>query len=307
MRKLFSFILSSLFIYICYSGTYSPEDLDISEVKNNITRIINPDNIITKEYSDSIDTILLQMDKIGVQCVVAVCEHFKNDDPYEFAIGLGRHLGVGTDKNQGVVIALATLDRSYWISTGEGMEKFLPDIICHKIENKYMVPYLKKGKWEDAILSCTKGMHGYISNNPQYVEELKNYDNPESTGHSGWTILGILAGIIGLIKYASYRQAKKEKHCPYCDTYELVLIKREKTKLNNNKIRYKNTYQCNNCHQMVYRDIIHTIYSDIGAGSLAGGVIGGSSGYSHHNSSNSGPFSGLGGGHFGGGGAGGRF
>lgn len=293
----------------CYAGTYSPEDLDISRVKKNFTRIINPDNIINKEYSDSIDLILLKLDSLGIQGIIVACEHFKDDDPYEFAIGVGRLLGVGTKQNLGIVIALATGDRSYWISTGEGMEKYLPDIICHRIENKYMIPYLKKNKWGDALYFATKGIYGYISNNPEYVEELKTNNSSDSTGHSGWKLLGILAGIIGLIKYASYRQAKKEKHCPYCDTYELVLIKKEQKKINNNQIRYKRTYQCNNCRQFVYKDIIHTIYNKAGSGygSVGGGIIGGSSGNFHHSPSKNGPFSGLGGGHFGGGGAGGRF
>ena len=307
MIRSFFIILYLILNYPCYAGTYSPEELDFRNVQNNLTRVINPDNIINKEYSDSIDSILLNLDSLGVQCVVVVCEHFKGNDPYEFAIGVGRILGVGKTNNQGIVIALATLDRLYWISTGEGMEKFLPDIICHKIENKYMIPYLVESKWNEAVLECTKGIYGYISNNPEYVEELKNYDNNESTGHSGWTILGILAGIIGLIKYASYRQEKKEKHCPYCDKYELVLIRKEKMQINENQIRYKSTYKCNNCNQTVYRDVIHTIYNDTASGSIAGGAFGGHSGYSHHSSNHGDPFSGLGGGHFGGGGAGGRF
>ncbi len=305
MKRIITIVSLLLLSIYCSAGTYSPQDLDLTKIKSNHTRVINPDKIIGQDYSDSIDNVLLSLDSLGVQCVVAVCEHFKGNDPYEFAIGLGRHLGVGNKNDQGVVVALATKDRSYWISTGEGMEKFLPDIICRDIEELYMLPHLKQEEWGKALLTTSRGIHGYLFKNSAYVNELQSYEESKSSG-SGWTALGVILGIFGLIRYAIYRQKKKESLCPYCNQYKLELTKREKTIISDDEVRYKSTYICQNCHQTTYKDIIRIISSS-SPGSVAGGVIGGSLGRHSGGSGGRGPFSGLGGGRFGGGGAGGRF
>lgn len=306
MRKALIIILSVVGI-LCYAGTYSPEDINYDRVNRNFTRVVNPDTIITQAYSDSIDTLLLSLDSLGIQCVVAVCEHFKGDDPYEFAIGMGRHLGVGGKKNQGIVVVLATEDRSYWISTGEGMEKFLPDVICHRIENLYMIPYLKEGKWDQAMLATAKGIHGYIHQKPEILEELNSGKGDQSDDSGlGWGFWGTIAGAVGLYQFLRYRKRKKESLCPYCNQHTLKYVSTEKIKLDSNRTRFKGTYQCTNCGQKTYKDYIHTFSRGAGVGS--GAVIGGSGfGRSRGSGRSSGPFSGLGGGSFGGGGAGGRF
>ena len=306
MKKYLTITVSFFVFVLCYAGTYSPEDIDYTRINNNQTRVVNPDLIISGVYCDSIDSVLLSLDSLGVQCVAAVCEHFKGDDPYEFAIGLGRHLGVGSKKNQGIVIALATKDRSYWISTGEGMEKFLPDIVCKNIEDLYFIPYLKDSLWNEAMLSVSRGIHGYIVKNPQYIDELKLYEEKKSNGSSKWTFLAIIAGIIGGIRYLFYRKKRKEKLCPYCNQYEMEQVSKETIDTVPDQIRYKITYKCNNCGQYKYKDIIHYISEE--SGTIAGGAVGGSIGSrSRGGSIKSGPFSGMGGGRFGGGGAGGRF
>ena len=156
MKRVSIYILFIIISLQCYAGTYSPQNIPLEQVKANNTRVVNPDGILSKECCDSIDAYLLSLDSIQAYGVVAVCEHFEGDDPYEFAIGLGRELEIGGSKSQGFVVALATLDRSYWISTGEGTEKFLTDAICRRIENYYMIPYLKQEDWNNAMLNTTK-------------------------------------------------------------------------------------------------------------------------------------------------------
>ncbi len=296
------FSISLLFLSLaifCRAGTYSPENIPIKGMHENITRVINPDEILTQEYCDSIDSLLLSLDSLEIQCIVAVCEHFEGDDPYEFAIGLGRQLGVGGEKNLGIVVALATEDRSYWISTGEGMEKYLPDAICKRIEDKYMIPFLKQGDWNNALLAATKNIHGYIMQKPEYLEELSTRTYEDDAGNT----LGLLfmTGVASLIGFGIY-SSRKEHTCPYCGKVKLKLIDRTQQQLSANKYRIKNTYKCNNCKELVYRDIIHYISA---GGGVAGGSIGGGSIFG--GGSHGGPFGGLGGGSFGGGGAGGRF
>lgn len=299
MKRLSLFLLVICAAISVSAGTYTPENIPLSGIHENQTRVINPDEILSSQCVDSIDAYLLSLDSLEIQCVFAVCEHFEGDDPYEFAIGLGRHLGVGGQKNLGVVVALATQDRSYWISTGEGMEKYLPDAICKRIEYQYMVPSLKQSDWDNAMLVTAKAIHGYITEKPEYLEELSRRTSQDDADNT----LGLLflAGVASLIGFSIY-SSRKEHTCPYCGKVQLKLVDRTQQRLSSNKYRIKNTFKCKHCNETVYRDIIHYVATGgaVGTGSIGGGSIFG--GGSH-----SGPFGGLGGGSFGGGGAGGRF
>ena len=301
MKRLLAYTSLFLITLSSYSGVYSPESLPMSRVLSNETRVINPDNILSQDCCDAMDSLLLSLDSIGAYCVVAVCEHFEGDDPYEFAIGLGRKLEIGGKSSQGMVIALATLDRSYWISTGDGMEKFMTDAICRRIENRYMVPYLKQKDWNGAMFSTVQSVHGYLKQKPEYVEELSKNKTDDDDGSDavGYFVLLGVASIAGFCYYSH----RKEHTCPHCGKVKLKMIDRSKMKLSDSKERIKITYKCANCQELTYRDIIETLYTGSGGrGGFGGGSFGGGGG-----GFGGGGFGGLGGGSFSGGGAGGRF
>ncbi len=302
MKRICTYLLFLLLSISSFAGTYSPQTIPLDQVRANTTRVVNPDGILSSETCDSIDSYLLSLDSIQAYGVVAVCEHFEGDDPYEFAIGLGRELEIGGKKSQGFVIALATEDRSYWISTGEGMDKFVTDAICGRIERQYMVPYLKQGDWNNAMLNTTKAFHGYITGNAEYVEELsQGSDSSEDDGGGlGWMFMGGVASLVGFGIYSK----RKERTCPHCKKVALELVSKERRAMTGHKYRIKMTYKCKNCSEIVYKDqVIDNTPSSGGTigGAIGGSIFGGGSGGS------GGGFGGLGGGSFGGGGAGGRF
>ena len=304
MTRFIAYILVFLSTAICRAGVYSPKTLPLEHVRQNTTRVVNPDKILSSEVCDTIDQLLLSLDSIGAYGVVAVCEHFEGDDPYEFAIGLGRELEIGTDKNQGFVIALATLDRSYWISTGEGMEKFMTDAVCSRIERRYMVPYLKQSDWNNGVLNTVKAIHGYITGNTSYVEELskKSTSKGDRNNTFGWLFYGGVAAIVG----AGIYTRRKERKCPHCNKAALKVSERKRTKLSADKYRIHTILVCGNCGNVVHRDHIIDESPSSGIGVYGGGI----GGHSHGGGggfSGGGGFGGLGCGSFGGGGAGGRF
>ena len=169
MKQILFYILFSLFtcLTIC-AEPYTPESLP--NVFDRTTRVANPDGLLSQAAVDSINSMLLSLDSHEVQCIVVVVNNIKGDDPYEFAMGLGRRFGVGGEKNLGIVLVLATDDRSYEMITGDGMEKFLPDIICHRIQEHPMVPLLKKSDWDGAMVATVRAIKGYLEEDPEIME-----------------------------------------------------------------------------------------------------------------------------------------
>ena len=57
-------------------------------------------------------------------------------------IWLGQETGVGQkERDNGLVILLSTDERCVQFATGYGLEGILPDAICKRIQNRYMLPY----------------------------------------------------------------------------------------------------------------------------------------------------------------------
>ena len=120
--------------------------------------------MLSQAAVDSTDMLLQALEKEkGVQTVVAVVKQLEGDDPYEFGMSLARKYGIGSkQQNSGLIIILATEDRSYQILTGAGLEGTLPDAVCNRIERRVMVPLLKKEEWDKAIVATVKSLDIYI-------------------------------------------------------------------------------------------------------------------------------------------------
>lgn len=296
-------LLLIILVLVCevsHSKTYSVSSLP--SFNDRETYVSNPDNILSTVTVDSLNRLLLRLDKHKVQCLIVCVTNIENDDPYEFAIGLGRRFGVGGKQNLGIVVVLATDDRSYQITTGRGMEKYLPDVICHRIGSQVMMPFLQEENWDGALLAAVKSITGYLDQEPEIVEQLR--DNAEEDDEFVVQVIGILlfVGFVGFLLAASISYYNSTK-CPHCSKHKLKIVSRyTKTDKNGDKHLYQ-VYECKHCHHRLTRETIVRKHNDRDSGGFF--VIGGPSG--GHFSGGSGGFGGFGGGSFGGGGAGGRF
>ncbi|MCD8317380.1 MAG: TPM domain-containing protein [Paraprevotella sp.] len=266
--------------------------------------VCKPAGIISPETVQQMDSMLyrLEHDK-GVQSVVAVVENIEGGDCYDFALTLGNKLGVGNRQNTGLIILLSTQDRCYQILTGEGLEGTLPDAICRRIENRKMIPYLKTGDWNNAMLQTVATVCGVIRGDDSLLNAGNgNNDRNDSDYSFVWIILALI--VTG--GFISWRSNRKRNTCPKCGAYPM---QRVDSRIQIDRIQgvehHQEMYRCPKCGHTECRS--HDEPFDNGAGfgefppiigpfrGFGGGSGGGFSGGS------------FGGGSFGGGGSGGRF
>lgn len=299
MKRIISILTLYVSFIVAFAGVYTPDNLPVS---GNATRVCNPDGILSASAVDSLDAMLLSLDKKQVQCLVVAIKNIAGDDPYEFAIGLGRKYGIGGKKSQGIVVVLATDDRSYQIVTGDGMEKFLPDAICRRIENREMLPHLKRGEWDEALLSVVRAVKGIVDGEPELVAEYTADDDEEVLEIVVVTVGLILLGFVLLALCVGLAEIK----CPHCGKYKLKIAKRKTYKDANGLRHVQTTYVCRHCNKATIKDKVED--NDTGNG-FGGGVFPGGMmmGGGSRSGGGGGGFGSFGGGSFGGGGAGGRF
>ena len=300
MRKLL-LVITSLFLttIVAMATKWSATNLPMEYLRDYRQMVCNPDGVMSAAAVDSTNQMLLSLKKEnGIQAIVVVVKQIEGDDPYQFAMELGKKYGIGDKKqNSGLIVVLATEDRSYQILTGNGLEGALPDAICRRIQNQVMLPELKAGNWDAAIIKTMVAIKAYLNNDKSLLAD----DDANDDIVTMWSILGGAIAFVIIIAIIYIVQQQKYK-CPTCHK-KMRLVKQDKVRITNTGIyKLRAIYRCPRCgkERIFYTDtdninnsgsVPPIIFSSSLGGSSSGGFSGGT----------------FGGGTFGGGGSGGRF
>lgn len=305
MRQRVIFFISMLCMVIqLQASIYTPDNLPIPYLQDERCHTCNPDGILSPLAQSQIDSLLYRAEHDhGVQALCIVVERVKGGDIFSFGMDLARKYKLGNAKtSSGLLFLLSTLDRSYYILTGDGLEGLLPDAICKRIENRHMLPYLKEGDWDSAMVQAIAMTCAYFEGDESLKQEEEVVD--------GWAVaLLVFLSIMGMGFFGiAFNEIRQKYQCPKCGKHKLqrqtsILISKSKG------VRKKRvTYICLACGHLVSR--IETEYDESYWNSGGGPTLFGGGGRSGWGGGNfGGGFGGgsFGGGHFSGGGAGGRF
>ena len=295
-----------LFSLLCLFATnikaelWTPETLPMVHLQDSLRFVCNPDGVLSAETVAATDAILNDLkQKKGVETVVVVVKRIKGGDTYQFGMDLSRKYGIGSkEQRSGLILILSTEDRKYRILTGHGLEGTLPDGLCYNIEQKVMVPALKKNQWNQAIYATVSELSKVI----QGDESLRRHYNQEED-YGGWVGLAFVLSMVIFILLI-LRASNTAKHrCPACKQKDVFFVQSTRRVRKGNRWYTESLWCCRHCGHMELRETDDT--DDINGGAfippffMGGGSHGGGGG----------GFSGgsFGGGSFGGGGAGGDF
>lgn len=104
----------------------------------------------TKNYIIQTNAELQQ--KTGAQIVVVTVKSLEGQSIEEYATELFRKFGIGdSQKNNGVLLLCSTGDRLFRIEVGYGLEGTLTDGKTGRIQDQYIIPYLKNNNYNDGI------------------------------------------------------------------------------------------------------------------------------------------------------------
>ena len=298
--------LSLLFIAAAFlplnsvAEKWKPETLPMVFLQNDHRFVCNPDGVLSDSAVARADSTLYVLYKQqGVQTVVAAVKQLDGDDPYEFGMALARKYGIGNKQSTGLIVILATEDRSYQILTGRGLEGTLPDAMVRRVENRIMVPLLKNEDWDAAIVQTVDALAKVIAGDTSIVSDD---EEDEDFGVVMGLLAAVFVGFIVLMMLIGYASIKK---CPKCGKRAMQTVSKKRlNRINSSTWLVSKTGKCSKCGPTMQTTEKE---NDNINGSSGGPVIfgGGGRGFG----GGGGGFSGgsFGGGSFGGGGSGGRF
>jgi uncharacterized protein len=289
-----------------WATVYTADNLPITPPTTGVTYTCNPDGILSAAAVDSIDAVLGRLDRAkGVKALVIVVGETQDGDAYRLAVDVGKKYGVGTRQNTGFVLVLATTDRTYFLATGTGLEAYLPDALCKRVENRVMLPRLRESAWDAAIVETVRTLDGLLEGDETLTAEYSS-DGEEGDDEALLIMVLVFVGLFVLfLCVATGVNYLYEHRCPRCGKMQLERLSARSYTEGRYEVT-EITYHCRHCgHQETRRRRQQRGSDNFGSG-LGGGIfLGGMGGGGGHASGGS--FGSFGGGSFGGGGAGGKF
>jgi uncharacterized protein len=156
MRKFFF----ALFCFLVLVSVAAAENLPLPQGRvNDFAGVISP------EYKEKISSLIRDAEeKTGAEIFVAAVNSIAPYDEKAYARLLFDNWKPGKKgKDNGVLVLLAVKERRWRIETGYGLEGRLPDGLCGEIGRNFMVPYFKKGQYDDGLYYGVEAVVGIIT------------------------------------------------------------------------------------------------------------------------------------------------
>lgn len=220
---LFTILLSFLLFIpaVAVSKEYSPADVKNPNIADRRIYVADPENLVSSSAKSQANSVLWNLrQQTGAEVVLVVVPNTGNFTREEFATGIFDQWKVGkSDKDNGVVILIVPDQKEAWIATGYGVEGVIPDISASRIVNRSIVPYMKEGDLDGAVVAVSKDVANVLSD-PEAASELKSRKGesweqlPESdiTAEDFYTLIIFVVLVLSIIAFFKYfYDAKKLK------------------------------------------------------------------------------------------------
>lgn len=212
-------LLLLLPIWTAASTDYSVETIPNVRLTDRSNHVSNPDGILQADAVAQINRLLqIVEDSLGIEVAVVAVESIGDNDARMFATDLFQHWGLGKKgKDNGLLIQLVTepVQRSVVFETGYGIEGVLPDAICYRLQQRYMLPDFKTGDYSSGMLKGVAAVKEYLMATDYERVALTGTDGEDDSESALFTLLLpclVALGVIGLFFYLKYRK----RICPRC-------------------------------------------------------------------------------------------
>jgi len=211
-KKIFSKIfIGILFILVLLSTSV------LAVVKPTSNFYVNDyANLLSSETEKYIMNINQSLNsKTKAQVVVVTVQNLEGSSLEEYSTELFRSFGIGDKKlNNGVLILIALEERQSRIEVGYGLEGILNDAKTGRIQDQYMIPYLKQNNWDEgikngfsAIINEIEKEYG-VSVGSETATVVQNLDNEDVFNNLEILLTGSIIATIFIRIFSSKRTNK---------------------------------------------------------------------------------------------------
>jgi uncharacterized protein len=123
------------------------------------TLVTDVAGVLTPEQKQALENKLVAIDDSSSnQIAVVIIPSLDGYPKEEYANKLLREWGIGSKKNNGVLLLISINDRQIWIEVGYGLEGAIPDITALNIIDNDIKPAFKAGNYYEGIDQATNNI-----------------------------------------------------------------------------------------------------------------------------------------------------
>ena len=297
LKHLFLLLLALCSVVGTEAKSYRVRDVENVQRVDARRFVTNPDGILSRDAVATLDSICYALKMRGIaEVAIVVVDDIRPRDMVNFSQELFEGWGVGDDKlDNGLGILLVGDMREIRFHTGYGLEGALPDALCYRIQQEYMVPHFRGGDYSEGMVAGMRAVDKVLSG-----EELPRAEQEDDMSAILFALI-FMAFIIVLPMTLFLIHAHGQTKCPECGKHTLRVVSKQSVRLSSSVTRVTTILHCDNCHSEHTRTENHDNHNGGGGVFMMpmGGFGGGRGGFGGR-----GFGGGFGGGSFGGGGSG---
>lgn len=174
-------------------------------------------NLLNNEIKDYIINVNKKLyNQTGAQIVVVTIPSLEENSLEEYANQLFNKFGIGDKtKNNGVLLLLSLKERQFRIEVGYGLEGILTDGKTGRIQDEYIIPYLKNNNWNQGIKNGFNAILKIVADEYNIdvgaqkaakIEDSRNYEG--IIAPILFISVMVVSGILGMTSGKLYKKKK---------------------------------------------------------------------------------------------------
>lgn len=204
--KKFLILIISLVVVILPMAATTPEEVPNVHLSDRTRYVSDPDGLLSPEAVRHIDSqIRAFSDSTTAEMAVVILNSAGDMEIEEFARELTDKWKIGKDdKDNGILLLLVMDQHAARIHTGYGMEGVLPDITARKIIDNTIIPEMKRGNIDAALVSATDAIIRVVED-PSAADEIRSAKGKGDAMESldSEFFLGLLKIVAGMAFFAA--------------------------------------------------------------------------------------------------------
>jgi len=203
MKKYLSLLLLVVCAFWAGAKSYTPADVPNVHLSDSNKFVSDPDSLLSASARAQADSRLRAlMDSTGAEVAIVVLPEI-DKDIFDFTHELASSWGVGkSDNSNGLVILFDIGGRQVRIHTGKGLEGVLPDAACNRIINEVIVPCMRTGDLDDAVVDTSDTVFNILTDPEAAAEIRSDNENDAIDTSSLLRVMWMLACLVGAGLYA---------------------------------------------------------------------------------------------------------
>lgn len=257
MRLIFqSLLLAFLLPLGGMAADYTVKTIPNVRLSDRNNYVSNPDQILNPADVSAINAALrIVEDSLGIEVAVVAVESIGDHDARTFATDLFEYWGIGKKgADNGLLIQLVTepVQRSVVFETGYGLEGVLPDALCYRLQQQYMIPEMKAGNYSAGMLNGVLAVKDYLLAGDYEQSDLPGEESYQNTSAPVFLILLLFFSpllLIILLMAVYYVSKYRKRPCPRCGqkTFRYMGQKTIQSPTYTSSGLAESLYQCSAC------------------------------------------------------------